>query len=226
MKVFISWSGDAERQFARFLHAWLPLVIQTAKPWMSEVDIARGSHAMRGLGDQLDQVAFGIVVLSAANQHSPWINFEAGAVSKSVTEASLVPLLLNLPKTDVVGPLAQFQAVDAASKAEVLQLVEAINARLPEPLSALAHFVDREWSAFEAAVRTFRDARPEAGQRRTDRELLDEVLLAVRELGRDGAPGRHTTNQVVNIESGPVHVHLRDPGTTEINFPQPEHGQE
>ncbi|MFJ5985388.1 TIR domain-containing protein [Lentzea sp. NPDC092896] len=189
MKVFLSWAGSETRPFAEFLHEWLQLVIQSVKPWMSERDVAKGSRSMAELSRELDGTQFGIVVLTAANQHSPWINFEAGAISKSVGEASVVPLLLNLKKADVVGPLGQFQAVDAGDRADVGLLLDAINRRLADPLDSvrLGHFVDREWASFEMKLREFRASTPAVnGRERADREVLDEILLMVRDLTRGG----------------------------------------
>lgn len=186
MKVFLSWSGDAERQFALFLREWLQLVVQAVKPWMSDKDIAKGSLSMAELGGALEGTSFGIVVLSAANQHSPWINFEAGAISKSVGQAKVIPLLLDLAKTDVTGPLSQFQAVDAGERTEVLALLDAVNAALPEPLAAqrLARFLDREWDDFTATVADFRAAAPGHGPVRSDRDVLNEILELTRGLRR------------------------------------------
>jgi hypothetical protein len=199
VKVFISWSGAETKQFALFLHEWLQLVIQSVKPWMSEKDIAKGRLSMAELGAELEGTKFGIVVLTSRNQKSQWINFEAGAISKSVGEASVIPLLLDLKKSDVVGPLSQFQAVDADDKAEVRQLLEAINARQPEPLpeARLAHVLDREWAGFHTALTEFRAlARladtPEPSVR-SERDVLDEILDIVRGLDRDGATPRTTS---------------------------------
>jgi hypothetical protein len=196
VKVFLSWSGAAEREFALFLREWLPSVVQAVKPWMSEKDIAKGSLSMAELGRALEGTSFGIVVLSAANQHSPWINFEAGAISKSVGQAKVVPLLLDLAKTDVVGPISQFQAVDAGEKPEVLALLDAVNAELPDPLSPqhLAKFLDHVWDDFAGALAGFRATAPDHGPIRSDRDVLNEILQLTRELTRSGPAGRRAAS--------------------------------
>ena len=45
------------------------------------------------------------------NYLTPWINFEAGALSKAFGHARVVPRLLDMPISDLTGPLVQFQAV-------------------------------------------------------------------------------------------------------------------
>ncbi|WP_053736417.1 toll/interleukin-1 receptor domain-containing protein [Nocardia sp. NRRL S-836] len=201
MKVFISWSGPATKAFATFLREWLPLVIQSVKPWMSDSDVTKGSRSMPELGKELEGTSFGIVVLTAANQTSQWINFEAGAISKGVGDSRVIPLLLDLTKSDVVGPLSQFQAVDAADRAEVKQLLEALNKALPDPLpdQALAHVFAREWSAFSDELARFREQHEtdERVSARGDREVLDEVLVTVRQISHDLSSqlGRRTSSQ-------------------------------
>lgn len=198
MKVFISWSGPETREFATFLRDWLQGVIQAVKPWMSEKDIAKGRHSMAELRAQLADTRLGIVVLTAANQGSQWVNFEAGAISNSVGEGSVIPLLLDLGKTDVVGPLSQFQAVDAADRTEVHQMLDAINRAQHEPLPerVLAHASEREWAGFEAEVRRFRSATramAEVVPARDEREVLAEILETVRALDREN----HATRSLV-----------------------------
>jgi len=189
VKVFISWSGDEARAFALFLRDWLRGVIQAVKPFMSDEDIAKGTRNMLELGRELEESQFGIVVLTKQNLHAPWINFEAGAISKSVGRGKLVPLLLDVRKSDVVGPLAQFQAADASDRPDVDRLIQEINRSLAEPLEPdiLTNAINNAWEGFATAVADIHQrsaGHSSDGARRPDREVLDEILLIARDVRR------------------------------------------
>jgi len=47
--------------------------------------------------------------VTRANQHAPWLIFEAGALAKSVNEGRVVPLCIDLKSAEVTGPLSGFQ---------------------------------------------------------------------------------------------------------------------
>jgi hypothetical protein len=68
----------------------------------------------------------GIVCLVSGNIDEPWLNFEAGALSKSVQKGRVHPLLFALDPRKLIGPLGQFQAT-RFSKDDVKKLVKAIN---------------------------------------------------------------------------------------------------
>ncbi|MFD7660439.1 toll/interleukin-1 receptor domain-containing protein [Actinosynnema sp. NPDC059797] len=187
MKVFISWSGEPSRNFALFLRTWLRQVVQAIKPWMSDEDIAKGSRNMVELGKELEEAEFGIVVLTRQNLGAPWINFEAGAISKSVGQASLVPLLLDVRKSDIVGPLAQFQAADAGDERDMFRLVDQMNRKLSAPLEPdiLDRALRMNLPAFAAELERFHHASSTQHgpvSRRDERDVMDEILLIVRQL--------------------------------------------
>lgn len=187
MRIFISWSGTAAEEFALFLRTWLRQVVQAVQPFMSEQDIGKGTRNSHEMSKVLDETRFGIVVLTRDNVAAPWINFEAGAISKSLGNSRLVPLLLDVAKSEVTGPLAQFQAVDANDHADMRRLFQEINKLLDQPLEAevLGPAVDSRLPDFDAAVGRYRKNAAMRGTTRalrTDRDVLDEVLMIVRGL--------------------------------------------
>jgi hypothetical protein len=50
MKVFISWSGERSQILAQKLYEWVPMVLQSVTPWLSQADIAAGDRWLALLG--------------------------------------------------------------------------------------------------------------------------------------------------------------------------------
>src|SRR4051812_48616877 len=67
MKVFLSWSGQPARELAAYLREWLPRVIQSLKPWMSDEDIGKGNRWSSAVAAQLNESQFGIIVVTPDN---------------------------------------------------------------------------------------------------------------------------------------------------------------
>ena len=126
MKIFISWSGELSHSVALVLREWIPVVLPFAQAWVSSEDIAKGSRWGAELAAELDTTNCGIICLTPDNIQEPWLNFEAGALSKTVDRAQVHPFLLSLPRKDLVGPLSQFQATEFAPN-DIQKLVGAIN---------------------------------------------------------------------------------------------------
>lgn len=93
MKVFISWSGDVSRRAAMALKDWLPNVIQTVDPFVSSENIQKGARWFTDVGAELEAAKFGIICLTPDNLTAPWLLFEAGALSKSLSQSRVSPLL-------------------------------------------------------------------------------------------------------------------------------------
>ncbi len=107
--LFISWSGDDSKKFALFLNDWIQSIIGTSAPFYSP-HIDKGNKWALDINGALEHCHFGIFCLTSDNMESPWILFEAGAISK--LEGGRVATLLLSPSikpTDVTGPLSQFQ---------------------------------------------------------------------------------------------------------------------
>ena len=129
MKVFLSWSGEYSKNVALILKEWLPLVIQTLEPYVSSEDIRKGSRWGASIGQELEVSNFGILCLTRENINAPWVNFEAGALAKSMDTAFVTPFLFGLKGSDIEpsSPLLQFQYA-SYTKPELLKLVKDIYA--------------------------------------------------------------------------------------------------
>ncbi|MFD7874656.1 toll/interleukin-1 receptor domain-containing protein [Streptomyces sp. NPDC059766] len=184
MRVFISWSGDASKLCAEALRDWLPFMNPGIDPFVSSQDISKGERGLDKIANKLQDCTFGIVCVTHENQHAPWINFEAGALSRELGESKLAPFLLDLEVKDLSGPIAQFQATESASRTEVWALVKSLNEKCETVIDSdrLRVTFDRFWSDLEENLKSIRESRPSmpTPQRETS-EILNELVALVRE---------------------------------------------
>lgn len=123
--VFIGWSGTGSKELASCLREWLPKVIKDIKPWMSKMDIDAGNKWRPDLAEQLKYTKIGIICLTPENLDSPWIHYEAGALS--INNARVCPYLLNLKPEDIKElPLFEFQYTNA-DREDTKKLIYKIN---------------------------------------------------------------------------------------------------
>lgn len=182
MDVFISWSGERSRRAAEALKMWLPKVINALRPWLSATDIEKGSRWSADVASRLQDSRLGIICLTPGNLHADWILFESGALSKTLPNTYVCPLLFELHPADVKGPLAQFQAT-RANKEEVKQLLKTVNSALGDHALAEAHLdeaFDVWWPKLEQQFQDLPREEEEGTSKRPERELLEEILGLVR----------------------------------------------
>jgi hypothetical protein len=127
MKVFLSWSGELSHKIAIELREWLPFVIQSVEPYVSSEDIDKGTRWSIDIAKELENSSFGILCVTPQNLDAPWLNFEAGALSKAFNTASVSPFLFGLKPSDLKkSPLLQFQST-LYDKKDFLKLIYSIN---------------------------------------------------------------------------------------------------
>lgn len=125
MKVFISWSGNRSRKLAEFLASWLRKFPLAIEPWVSNEEIDPGTRWGRELAEALEGTSFGILCITYENQKEPWINFEAGALAKTIEKTYVVPYLIGMKPSELEHPLKQFQASEATEEG-TWKLIETI----------------------------------------------------------------------------------------------------
>ena len=126
MKIFISWSGSLSHKIACELRDWIPSVIQSIKPYVSSEDIDKGTRWSSDIAEELQGSKYGILCLTPDNVEAPWLNFEAGALSKTLIDSYVSPFLIGLKPSDVKGPIVQFQST-LYNKEDVKKLLNGIN---------------------------------------------------------------------------------------------------
>jgi hypothetical protein len=185
MNVFLSWSGNLSHEVAKALVAWVPQVIQAVKPWISSQDIEKGARWFEEIGDTLAATEFGILCLTSSNLNAPWLLFEAGALSKSLGQSRVCPLLINVKNADLIGPLAQFNT-SGIGKDEIRKLVDTLNNRLQGDSKRSESQLDEAFQVWwphletklEEALKTTQNEKPSstAPPKRNSDEVLDEIL--------------------------------------------------
>jgi hypothetical protein len=183
MKVFISWSGERSKSIAESLRYWLPKVIQAVHPWMSKEDISSGSRWSSEIYKELEETRFGIICVTPENQHNPWIMFESGALSKSIDQTYVVPYLFDMEANQLSGPLVQFQA-NKTSKEGTFSLLSSINQAIGDrglSESELEEVFEVWWNKLELKLNYTPKYKIEKKDTRTDRDILNEILVNTRE---------------------------------------------
>jgi len=184
MKVFISWSGQRSKHVATSLRWWLPKVIQSLVPWMSEEDIGKGQRWASEIAKELEASNAGIICCVQENLNRPWLLFESGALAKKFDTSKVCTYLFDLSPAQVEGPLAQFQHTLAA-KDDTKKLVVQLNASTKAPLSedGLNEAFDVWWPKLEAKLSE--TPKVEDGQvaKRSQSEMVEEILELVRGYG-------------------------------------------
>ena len=134
MKIFVSWSGETSHKIAETLKTWIPSMIQSVEIFFSSEDIEKGSNWDQEISTELSECNYGIICLTKENTSAPWINFEAGALSKSL-ESKVSALMIGIKTSDIQGPLSRYQATKF-EKEDFFLLIESINNALDTPVDS------------------------------------------------------------------------------------------
>lgn len=195
MKVFISWSGPLSKQIGEAIKDWLPAVLQNVKPYFTPSDIDKGSRWSSDISKELESSKIGIFIYTKDNLDSQWMLFEAGAISKTLGNAKVCPILFGLDNSDFKGPLTQFQT-SQFEKTDFKKLVTSINQSQSEfklEEKVLNEVFDMWWPKLEQKISNIlTKEKVENVKLRDDRELLEEILALSRmSLKRISEGSRH-----------------------------------
>src|SRR5262249_51354017 len=93
------------------------------------------------------------ICVTQESLQSPWVNFEAGALSKVISGSKVCPYLIDLTRKQLKGPLAQFQAKEA-TKEQTLEMLQSLNYAMDDALSEdrLKRYFDTFWPTLEKVL--------------------------------------------------------------------------
>ena len=189
MDIFISWSGDRSKVVAEAFAHWLPRAMRSVKPWLSSFDIEQGARWNESINAGLSKAKAGIICLTRSNLDKRSILFEAGAISRSVTETGVYTLLSELEPADLIWPLAQFQATRLL-RGEIQKMCRDLNRAVAQcsedfvPEEMFDNNFDVWWPTLEAALSQLPQEIGAIVQTRPERELLEEILELIRAQSR------------------------------------------
>lgn len=158
MEVFLSWSGNFSKKLAEQFRDWLPLVLQDLDPFMSDRDLLLGSRWNESINKHLDSSSVGLLIVTPDNISSPWLNYEAGALTKALkNETKIIPIIFGNeePSTILVdSPLKQFQSVTFPDRNGIFKLIENLNSNLDDSLNedSLRKTFDKWWPEVDKSL--------------------------------------------------------------------------
>lgn len=195
MKIFISWSGTLSKQIGEVFKDWLPGVLQNVKPYFTPSDIDKGSRWGSDISKELESSKIGIFIYTRDNLNSQWMLFEAGAISKTLGNSKVCPILFGLDNSDFKGPLTQFQT-SQFDKHDFKKLVISINNSSPDVKlddKILDNVFEMWWPKLENKIsHILEKEKVDNGNLRDDRELIEEILELSRSTLKRVSLGSHT----------------------------------
>jgi len=184
MKVFLSWSGEKSHKVAVVFRDWFPSVIQSLVPYVSSEDIDKGTRWSTDIAKELEDSSFGILCVTKENLTAPWLTFEAGALSKTMEKSFVSPFLFDIKRSEVDGPILQFQST-IFNKGDVLKLLKTLNKACGEDQltdERLDKAFDVWWPTLEEELNKLKDLKEQEDDIKAtnisveNSEILEEIL--------------------------------------------------
>jgi hypothetical protein len=183
MRVFISWSGERSHVVASALKSFIGDIIQSVTPFVSDEDVISGERWTNRIQDELQENQFGVLSITNDNKESPWLLFEAGALSNSTNSIPVVPFLFDIEPSELTGsPLLQFQAtIYYNNKENVIKLINDINDACGDGKLdnvRLERAFDRCYPEFESALKKVKPElnKPQNAESDKTHVILEELL--------------------------------------------------
>jgi hypothetical protein len=159
---------------------------------LSDEEIASGTRWNERVAKALNESDFGIVCVTRANQHQPWLMFEAGALAKRLETAAVVPICVDIAPAEITGPLEAFQG-RRLDEDGMRRLVHDMSKTRDDPLPGdrVNKLFDGMWPDLKVAVDSVRDKTHIPTElKRDQRDMIEELVDRVRRIERNFDAGR------------------------------------
>ena len=114
MKIYLSWSGELGRRASGVLRDALDQLLPNLEIWSPGSDIAAGMRWRDELQHAIQTSDLALVCVTNDSRSSPWLLYEVGVISGHAITVML--WLVDVDASELVGPLAQFQAIRSDSQ--------------------------------------------------------------------------------------------------------------
>ncbi len=212
-KVFLSWSGDHAQTVAGLVQNWLTTAYQWIEVFYSPESIDKGDRPLKRIEEELEGCVAAIVVVTAESMQSPWVNYEVGALSAlrlpDGRRRLVIPLLVGVERvTDISGPLTQFQAVPL-NLTDFKLMVATLNRTLNMKPEWTDKILETSKTEIEAILNSKVIPDAKKAPERPERELLEDILVSVRNLSGNVIPTYQSSYPQSEVEKlkaiyGPV----------------------
>lgn len=216
MKVFLSWSGSRSHKVALVFRDWLPSVIQAIIPYVSSEDIDKGARWSTDIAKELEDSTFGILCVTRENINAPWLTFEAGALSKTMDKSFVSPFLFDIKRSEVDGPILQFQSTIFETK-DLKKLVKTLNKACDEdglPNDRLDKAFDVWYPTLEDELTKLKSTPPESTDDGVGTELqspkVQEILEEVLDLSRNNQKLLRNPDSSLSAKIEELNMMIRD----------------
>ncbi|WP_299191930.1 TIR domain-containing protein [uncultured Erythrobacter sp.] len=160
-RLFVSWSRAQAGQIAPILKTFFQDVLGINDIFLSK-EIDSGRRWSDEIAQALDSCDAGLILVTDENKGAPWLNFEAGAISKRLANSNVVPLLWDISVGDIADtPLNQFQSKSFA-KEDIHAVVQSFGKLWELPPEPIDRRFDAMWPALEGQLGNVPAASPKS----------------------------------------------------------------
>lgn len=154
MKIFISWSGQASRNFSEELKPWLEQVLPGTDVWLSSEDIDKGTIWFTEIIGELASCNCGVICITRENHLAPWIHFEAGGMVTGLGKSHVATIVLDIDISELKQPLNQFNGLHV-NREGAWHLVKSFNKIAEKPIKdrVLERTFEKFWPDLDEAYR-------------------------------------------------------------------------
>jgi len=220
MKIFISWSDKPSDDIAKLLESFLKICIPNLDIFCSKSKLRKGKQWFTEIQAGLENSDFGILCLTESNTNNPWINFEAGALSKFADHAHICPILFgfNQDNLDSRSPFNNYMCTKF-NEDDMRKLIETIReTQSVHQKETIEIYFQQFFPAFKKKVDVIISKSKLPQKEKTQKELLHELLYIARNINRSINPTKLDSENLLDLYNSIFKNLMQVPAGSIISF--------